>query len=160
DIKLTPEETKVLFSKPSENEQYQIEFKDYTVKSLLAEAYFLSRDDNERAIIDAALNFLEKARIYDRDRIMLEQGKLPPGGRARFTFSGTEKEAEEAGLSEQTFQAGAVKTQLSMLLANHKNFEDDVYRCWELWHKRKHLMSSDLPKRDPPPVVSASSQEY
>jgi len=140
---LIPEETRVLFAKPDENEQYQMEFAKYTVKSLFAEAYFLSRNLTEKLAIYAALRYLERARIFQRNRTLLESGKIPPN------FHIWRKSTDFQESERAKYEATAIKGALEYLTKNQDSFEENILKAWDFWQRRKTLKKEDLPSELP-----------
>jgi len=154
---LTPEETKLLFHKPAENEQYQREFAEYTVKSLFAEGYFLSRDPKEKASINAALAALESARMYEQQIALLENGKLL-GVRYSITVEGDDADARKK-LIERGMK-GALRTARNLLEEKGQElFEADIIKSWDLWRNRKSWTGTESPSGSPVPSATITRQQ-
>jgi hypothetical protein len=85
------DETRVLFSKPTENQQFQTEFKEYTIRSLFAEAFFLSRGKHAREALSFALEQLDQARRFEDEFLEAHIGA---------ELIGTEAEAKNFGFAK------------------------------------------------------------
>ena len=128
DNALTPDDAGGLFSKPNEDQQFQIEFKDYTIRSLFAEAFFLARGKRARSTMQSSLDQLDQAREFDRKWRIARVGAVK--------LIGTEAEAKRFGFTKGAHPSAAEGSNLPSIY-EYQQFEDNIYHAWKNWLARE-----------------------